>query len=172
MAAPKVVQLNEAARSFPRRIRGVPRRVVLHGVPECPGQLIVVTRVDQACRVAQHFGERTRSRGDDGNPRGHRLQWRKPETLVDRRVGQEGCATRREKRTVSLTQPSRRILSRFRAAPMAASDRALTPPGWAGEHEQKVGVCIRDGIEHADQAGEVLPGLGRPDGQDVHARTP
>ena len=67
----------------------LPRRVVLHRVPECTGQLIVVTRVDEACRIAQHFGERTGSRGDDGNTRRHRLQGRKPEAFVDRRVGQE-----------------------------------------------------------------------------------
>ena len=69
----------------PRAFRSSPEFVVGQHPPHRVGNRLGLERIDEQCRVADHFGERGHIRGDDGRPARHGLERRQPEAFVERR---------------------------------------------------------------------------------------
>src|SRR5262249_45694015 len=78
------VELREPA--APGGDQSLPQAIVLVESRQCPGDLLVVARIDQHCRGSDDLGHGAQVRRDDRDSGLHRFDERKPEPLVEGRV--------------------------------------------------------------------------------------
>ena len=72
--------------------QSLPNDVIPQRPEQGGNQLVVVSLLEEPRRTTENFGQRARTGRNHRNARRHRLQWRKPEAFVDRRVDQDRCS--------------------------------------------------------------------------------
>ena len=132
---------------------------------ERPGESLVIAHVDQQRAVAEYLGQRARPGRDHGHAGAHGLQRREAEPLVEGGEGQH-CGTGKQRRQLELLQPAgaNDPVAHLRRG-NGRLQRLLAPPRRTGEDEGDVGLALGHRTEGPHQPRQVLPWLGRPDGQ-------